>query len=1838
MNPPERRPDSLTRQQLLMWTGQHLAPQKPIYNIGFRIDLPMAIDPELFERAFRILVDRAAPLRTVVEMVRGVPHRSQPDVISFDFLHLDFSDSSDADSETVSWCDRRCGQLFDLTKRMFDSALIKRGEQEYTWYFANHHLISDAWGVTQLMRSLSEIYQALAAGNDAPPEESQVDFPADRPQAVVSVEEEFPPLQFYGRNPARIGPDSVRIKAIESGDRHARLLEELCSAPEARSFSRELSQFNVYLTLMFAFLHRVSGASELCIGAPFHNRMTADAKRSPGMFIELYPVNVSVSDDETFATLLNKVQAASNDYLRSAMADTSPAGSNAKFNAVFNFINAQFGEFAGTAVEAHWLHPGSNDQQHQLRMHVEFFNGGTQPDVKLDLNEDVFDASMRPEVVGHYRRLIEAMADDWNREIQNVDLLSDREREHLVTEFNASGAGDSTDVVTAFASMAAERPDGSAVSCGDRSLTYMQLDERSDSVAAKLAGLELPDGARVAICMSRSEHVVVSMLGALKAGVAFVPMDPEWPESRKAFLIDDSGVTCVLTVSGTEINVPGRIEVDLVEHSAFEAQSVDDTDAAYVLYTSGSTGQPKGVEISRASLANYANWAASFYGRGGPVSFPLFTPLTFDLTLTSIFVPVLTGGQVVAYPDHSDSAGITLLDVVDDDRVDAIKLTPSHLSLLEGRELKSSRVRQLILGGENLGIDTARRTLAVFPEGTVIHNEYGPTEATVGCVVYSFNANSRVDGPSVPIGNPISGMKAYVLNAHMHPQPAGVEGELYIGGKGLASCYAGRPDLTEERFVASPFVEGERLYRTGDVVRLDRQDRLVYLGRNDHQVKIKGARIELGEIESALGEYPGISRAVVATFDPAASDDEPDYCRNCGLASNCPDVTFDEQMVCNVCRSFDSYRQKAETWFRPMEELGAIFNTARAERTKLNGSSINQDSYDCISLLSGGKDSTYMLARLADMGLKILAFTLDNGYISDEAKANIRRVCETLGVDQYVGSTPAMNEIFVDSLKRHANVCQGCFKTIYTLSMNLARERGIPFIVTGLSRGQFFETRLTADLFTGPANDLVQIDQTVLEARKAYHRVDDAVYQLMDVEHLQSEEIFDQVRVLDFYRYCDVDLDVMLDYLDERLPWVRPSDTGRSTNCLINDVGIYVHKRRMGFHNYALPYSWDVRMGHKQREAALDELNDEINVEDVHRILNEIGFDGDPGDSGQTARLVAYYVSEEDVPGSTLNEHLKMSLPSFMIPGRYVRVDEIPLTPNGKVDIDALPDPTQESSRSSSTYFAPSTETESILANIWQEILRVDRIGVRDNFFDLGGDSILAIQIVARSHREGIRITPSQFFDSLTVETLARTWEESGDVEADEADEVEPILTPVQHWMLSHTPQTGDFWNQSIGFSLPEGSASPEGIDRLRETIAFVVAAHPSLRTSISHDGPELHSEIDSQKIPLEVVDLSDSDSEAGIDVAVRRICEQITIGNDLLVGGVVTHQNGSAPEIVLVADHTSVDAVSLQLLIDDFAATYDSITHDSEPVIRQRSTYARWSNLLANAASERFETQAPFWQQVMAAPAPVQPAAESGSVGNRRTHVLLIDEKLTRELKDDVPATRFTVEEVLLAALGQTINSLTGRDRFRLFIERHGREEISERYDFSQTIGWFTSLSPVSIDLTDTSSSAVVQKTKEALRDLPNRGIGFGILRYLHPTEVIRKSLEATHGCEVVFNYLGKQHSVRPDSAFSITRPLALHRSSSIKSFSAIDVNVSLGQQLRIEFEVYHRSISDEQISALADAYENALSAMVKWCGSEGADSASPSDFPLAGLDASQLEQLSSLLGQNESGDRSQQ
>ena len=473
------------------------------------------------------------------------------------------------------------------------------------------------------------------------------------------------------------------------------------------------------------------------------------------------------------------------------------------------------------------------------------------------------------------------------------------------------------------------------------------------------------------------------------------------------------------------------------------------------MYTSGSTGKPKGVQVSHGNLLNYVWWARTAYGGDAAITMPLYSSFGFDLTVTSMYLPLVSGGRIIVYPE-SEGTDLTVRDVFADDRVDVVKLTPSHLAVLEPELLDSSTIRTLILGGEDLRTSVAQAVVESSRGRLEICNEYGPTETTVDSMLHRFDPTRDSNG-SVPLGRPIANTKIHILSEDSTPVPIGVVGEICVAGAGVAAGYLGRPDLTAERFVADPFQPGDRMYRTGDLARWQRPGVIEFLGRADDQVKIRGYRIELGEIESTLREHPSVGDVFIDRIESELQRTGATAlgCVRCGLTSARPDARLDEDGVCGPCRFYDTHRADAERYWGTMHNLRAQFPEKNARKGA---------AQDCVMLLSGGKDSTYALYQLVEMGLHPLVFTLDNGYISEEAKANIHRVVDDLGLELVMGTTPAMDEIFVDSLQRFSNVCQGCFKTVYTLAINLAAERGLRTIVTGLSRGQIFETRL-ADLF-----------------------------------------------------------------------------------------------------------------------------------------------------------------------------------------------------------------------------------------------------------------------------------------------------------------------------------------------------------------------------------------------------------------------------------------------------------------------------------------------------------------------------------------------------------------------------------------------------------------------------------------------------------------------------------------------------------------------------------------------------------------------------------------------------
>jgi amino acid adenylation domain-containing protein len=1377
---------NLTRSQFLIWMGQKLHPDAPLYNMIQTFAFDSALDVSAFQRAFQGLIDSSDALRTVIEEIEGVPRRRVLPKLAYTVDLVDLSAESEPDVSYARWLEERRSRLADLGARLFDSVLVKLGAARFTWYLSQHHLITDGWSFLLVYRGTAELYRRALAGEtdlrlDLPRFEAYAhherivrDAPAGlrargywEEKLAASTE----PLALYGRSPRQATSRTERVACDLGVERTARL-KSVAAEEGVRAFNQDLSIFNLLATIFLAYLHRVSGSSRLALGTPLHNRSMPTFKETIGVFIEIGVLRIEVAEDDTFSSLLQKVMSETFTVLGHALPGISRSENNRAYEVLLNFVNVDFPAFAGMQPLVEWVHAGHGDSNHALRLQVHDFNRTGSYRLLFDFNTEVFPAAQRTLAVEHFLRMVDACLENRDQPINRVGLLAAAETEQFVVNFNRTVCAYpvTKTIIALFEEQVARAPEAIAVRLGSELLTYAELNARANQLSHLLQACGAGPEVVVAVCMERSLEVIVALLGILKAGAAYAPLDPSHPTERLHAILAElaqaaPGRQPILLVQPQRAARFRSADANLVmlgsDWSVLEPYPRDNPslepapdNLAYVIYTSGSTGRPKGVMIEQRSLVNYIWWAARQYCRGRASDFAFFTSLSFDLTVTSIFTPLLTGGCIVVYPEDEAARGMAVLKVVEDDTVDVVKLTPAHLALLRGVDFRHSRLKTLIVGGEEFKVGLARSISAAFDHQVDIYNEYGPTEATVGCMIHRYDpATDHL--PVVPVGVPAANTQVYILDAQMNPVPTGVIGEMYLGGDGLARGYLNRPDLTEERFVANPFRRGTRLYKTGDLARWSATGQMEFLGRADHQVKVGGARVELAEVEAHLAQHPGIRECVVgvvpARRDPSPA--EPRYCARCGVASNVPGVSYGEDGVCNLCRSYESYKERAQAYFKSMDELRRVFDEMRTSRT---------GDYDCLALYSGGKDSTYMVAQLAAAGLKVLAFTLDNGYISEEAKDNIRRVTSTLGMEHVFGTTPAMNRIFVESLNEYANVCNGCFKTIYTLAVNLAREKDIRHIVTGLSRGQFFETRLSMRVLSQPNVSAEGIDNAVLEARKAYHRRADVISRELDVDAFRSESLFEDIQFVDFYRYCDVSLEELYAFLDQHLPWVRPRDTGRSTNCLINDLGIYVHKKQRGYHNYALPYSWDVRLGHKQRDAALEELNDRIDPAAVRRIMREIGYSEPEEDDDPSGwRLAGYYVSDSVLSVSELRSYLAQRLPDFMIPTFFVRLASMPLTRNGKVDRAALPDPRLTRSDVASAYVAPRTPLEAGLAEIWSAALNIARVGIHDNFFDLGGSSLPAIQVIYEvNQRYRIDVPIKRLFECPTIAAMGRVIEE----------------------------------------------------------------------------------------------------------------------------------------------------------------------------------------------------------------------------------------------------------------------------------------------------------------------------------------------------------------------------------------------------------------------------------------------------------------------------------------------
>jgi amino acid adenylation domain-containing protein len=536
---------------------------------------------------------------------------------------------------------------------------------------------------------------------------------------------------------------------------------------------------------------------------------------------------------------------------------------------------------------------------------VEFEAGFAQVDVVLEASEEgdginvnlQYNTSLFTEDTirrwgAYYERILAECAADWTTPIKHIDVMSIEEKTELLEKFNDTRRDYPLDktIHQLFTDQADRTPEHVAVQSTSQGenrsngsyRTYNQLNHNAGQCARTLEEQGIGPGSIVAVKIEHSIEMIIAILGILKAGAAYLPIDPDYPQDRIDYMLKDSGAA--LLIDGNDLHREAKNDVPTVPGSV-----------AYVIYTSGSTGRPKGVVVRHRELVNYVTWASETYVRGEALNFPLFTSISFDLTVTSLFTPLVTGNTVIIYEEPAIDR------MVEDPRIGVMKVTPSHLKLIRDKKVSNPGLKRFIVGGEALPLDLAQDIHRNFHGNVELYNEYGPTEATVGCMIYRFDPDHDI-GATVPVGKPAANAQIYLLDKYQNPVSPGVVGEMVITGDCLAAGYLNHPQLTAEVFTpVKSFWESRTLfpkrvlaaggvfYGTGDLGRFLEDGNIEFLGRVDQQVKIRGFRIEIGEIEARLLEHEVVLEAVVT-----ANEDENQEPYLCAYTRTERDLTVSE--------------------------------------------------------------------------------------------------------------------------------------------------------------------------------------------------------------------------------------------------------------------------------------------------------------------------------------------------------------------------------------------------------------------------------------------------------------------------------------------------------------------------------------------------------------------------------------------------------------------------------------------------------------------------------------------------------------------------------------------------------------------------------------------------------------------------------------------------------------------------------------------------------------------------------------------------------------------------------
>ncbi len=891
---------SLSFAQQRLWFIDQIEPGNPFYNIPIVVRLSGHLDIEALEDTLSEIVRRHESLRTTFAMSEGQPVQviAEPAPVKLPLIDLSEWPETARDQETARLIEAEGQRPFDLaTGPMLRTTLLRLSPQEYVVLLTMHHIVSDGWSMGVLVNEVATLYRAFRAGEDSPLAELSIqyaDYAAWQRKwlqgEVLERQLNYWKGQLAG-TPALLELPTDYARPAAQSFRGAS--EPITLSPELTNGLLQLSRregVTLYMTLLAAFqtlLHRYSGQDDICVGSPIANRTSVETEALIGFFINMLAMRGRLDANMTFAQLLQQAREvtlgayAHQDLPFERLVEELQPERNFSHAPIFQVMlvlqNAPGGELELPGLRLTAMESSKGTAKFDLNLALVETEIGLAGE--LEYNTDLFAPETITQMVKHFERLLRLVVADAHQKLSELPLLDYTEERKLLVEFNRTKPAKydwNLCVHELFERQVDHTPDAIAVEFEQERVSYSELNSRANQLARKLQQLGVGPEVLVGVLMERSVEMVVSLLAVIKAGGAYLPLDPEYPAERLEFMFRDAGPRVLLTqerflaaarLAAGEAPV---IAVDGEELAAFDASNlatpVGPEHLVYVIYTSGSTGKPKAAMNEHRAVTNRLLWMAQEYNLTANDVVLQKTPFTFDVSGWEFWLPLLTGARLVVARPGGHREPQYLAELIQNSGVTITHFVPAMLSAFLDHEgsAECRSLRLLVSSGEALSQEQQARVFERL-SWVSFENLYGPTEAAIDVTSWSCVASEAVESGWVSIGRPITNVTIYVLDKNLRPVPLGVRGELYIGGVAVGRGYLKRAGLTAERFVPDNFSPepGGRLYRTGDLVRQGRDGAIEYLGRLDHQIKLRGHRIELGEIEAALLAHESIDGAVV---------------------------------------------------------------------------------------------------------------------------------------------------------------------------------------------------------------------------------------------------------------------------------------------------------------------------------------------------------------------------------------------------------------------------------------------------------------------------------------------------------------------------------------------------------------------------------------------------------------------------------------------------------------------------------------------------------------------------------------------------------------------------------------------------------------------------------------------------------------------------------------------------------------------------------------------------------------------------------------------------------------